>query len=51
MLAVDPDVEQVSGRYFADCGIANESESARDDEMAEWLWEVSEEITELNSNV
>ncbi|XP_031620661.1 retinol dehydrogenase 14-like [Contarinia nasturtii] len=42
MLAVDPALEQVSGQYFADCRITNESGAARDDEMAEWLWEASE---------
>lgn len=42
MLAADPDLEQVSGKYFEDCQIARESYRARDDELAEWLWNVSE---------
>lgn len=42
MLAADPDLEQVSGKYFVDCEIAKESNRARDDELAEWFWNVSE---------
>lgn len=45
MLAVDPDVADVTGRYFADCAIASESKAAQSDEDAAWLWEVSEKIT------
>ena len=42
MLAADPDLEQVSGKYFVECQIARESNRARDDELAEWLWNESE---------
>lgn len=50
--AADPDLLLVSGLYFADCHIAKESECARDDELAEWLWEISEHLTGLkNDNV
>lgn len=42
MLAADPDVEQVSGKYFVECQIVKESNRARDDELAEWFWNVSE---------
>lgn len=48
-LAVDPELEQVSGRYFQDCSIVDESEFARDDEMADWLWTTSEQLTSINS--
>lgn len=47
MLAVDPDLDDVSGKYFADCAIACESQAAQDDETAAWLWEASEQITKL----
>lgn len=46
-LAVDPDLEKINGKYFVDCEIADESVQAKDDSMAEWLWEVSEIITGL----
>lgn len=46
-LAVDPDLEKVSGKYFSDCKIVAESKEAQDDETAEWLWNKSEEITGL----
>lgn len=49
MLAVDPDLENVSGKYFSDCMIQLESKAARDDETAVWLWETSERITKLKS--
>lgn len=50
-LAVDPDLEGVTGKYFVDCKIGNESEYAKDDSMAEWLWEVSEFMTGLKELV
>ena len=43
-VAVHPGVEGVSGEYFADCNVARSSRHARDAEMGERLWEVSEEI-------
>lgn len=46
-LAVDPDLEKVSGKYFQDCKQANPSSAARDDETAVWLWKASEELTHL----
>lgn len=47
MLAVDSDLETVTGRYFCDCAIANESDEAKDDEKAKWLWKESERLTKL----
>lgn len=46
MLAVDPDIANVTGKYFADCQIAYESTAARDDETAAWLWNESQRITQ-----
>lgn len=45
--AVEPKLENVSGKYFADCAIASESKDAQDDDTAAWLWEISEQITKL----
>lgn len=41
-LAVDPDLETVTGKYWTDCNIADESEYAKNDEIGEWLWAMSE---------
>lgn len=46
MLAVDPDVANVSGKYFADCAIATESLAAQSDKTAAWLWHESERVTQ-----
>lgn len=49
MLAVDPDLEGVTGKYFADCRINEECAAAQCDETAKWLWEISERVTGLNN--
>lgn len=43
-LASSPDVEGVSGQYFADCNIAKPSRYASDESLAKRLWQVSEEF-------
>jgi NAD(P)-dependent dehydrogenase (short-subunit alcohol dehydrogenase family) len=48
MLAVDPALENVTGKYFADCKEKTPSRAARNDETAEWLWKTSEEWTGLS---
>jgi hypothetical protein len=48
MLAVDPELENVTGKYFADCKEDNPSRAAKNDEMAEWLWQTSEEWTGIS---
>ncbi|KAJ6647388.1 Retinol dehydrogenase 12 [Pseudolycoriella hygida] len=45
--ALDPDFKDVTGKYFCDCNIGEESNDAQDDEMAEWLWRTSEKLTGL----
>ncbi|XP_055310369.1 retinol dehydrogenase 12-like isoform X2 [Sitodiplosis mosellana] len=50
MLAVDPDLDEVSGKYFVDCAVAAESKEAQCDDTAEWLWKTSKEITKLKAN-
>ena len=44
-LAVDPELEEVSGKYFRDCKIVSESKNAQSDEDALWLWDKSVEMT------
>lgn len=47
MLAVDPDLDTVTGKYFSDCKIKSESNAAKSDDTAEWLWIESEKVTHL----
>lgn len=42
MLAVDPDLENVTGKYYYDCKEKTPSRSAQDNGTAEWLWNRSE---------
>lgn len=46
-LAVDPSLENVSGKYFSDCKEAVTMFTAKNDTTAKWLWKKSEELTEL----
>lgn len=50
MLAVDPELDNVTGKYFADCAIAPEAKQAKCDETAEWLWTTSERVTHLKKD-
>lgn len=45
MLAVDPSVNDVSGKYFMDCVEQEPSYFARDEGMARWLWDESAKLT------
>lgn len=47
MLAIDPDLEKVSGKYFRDCKEEEASSEARNDEKCEWLWNKTEEWCNL----
>lgn len=44
-LASSPEVESVSGEYFYKCRPRKASAAARDDALAERLWQVSEKLT------
>jgi NAD(P)-dependent dehydrogenase (short-subunit alcohol dehydrogenase family) len=46
-LAVDPDLSEVTGKYFSDCKEKTPSRAAQDDEMAAWLYEKSIELVKL----
>lgn len=51
MLAVEPELEKVSGQYFADCKAQKVAPSARrNNNDAEWLWKESEKLTKLSSH-
>lgn len=45
--ALDPDLKDISGRYFMDCKLTEESKDAQNDDDAEWLWRTSEILTGL----
>ncbi|XP_031618065.1 retinol dehydrogenase 14-like isoform X2 [Contarinia nasturtii] len=50
-LAVDPELEKVTGQYFADCKQQKVAPSARkNNNDAEWLWKESEKMTRLSSH-
>ncbi|XP_022223647.1 retinol dehydrogenase 12 isoform X3 [Drosophila obscura] len=44
-VALDPDLEQVSGEYFSDCQPKEVAPAAMDTQTAKWLWAVSEKWT------
>jgi WW domain-containing oxidoreductase len=43
-VATRPELDGVSGEYFADCNIAQPSAQGRDAALAERLWQESERI-------
>ncbi|KAG5676986.1 hypothetical protein PVAND_006777 [Polypedilum vanderplanki] len=43
-LAVDPDLDKVTGKYFADCKEHSLRSNAQCEEIAEWLWKKSAEF-------
>ena len=48
-VATSPEVDGVSGRYFAKCKISQPSPASQDEEAARKLWEVSEKMTGLST--
>ncbi|KAG5677013.1 hypothetical protein PVAND_006801 [Polypedilum vanderplanki] len=46
-IAVDPELENVTGKYFVDCKPASVSKEAKNDEKAEWLYRKSYELVGL----
>ena len=44
LLAASPSVQGVTGRYYSDCAEAPCSDLAKDDALAERLWQISEEL-------
>ncbi|KAK9736887.1 short chain dehydrogenase [Popillia japonica] len=47
--ALDPSLEKVTGKYFADYKEVETSSAANDDFTARWLWAVSEKWTRLTT--
>lgn len=47
--ALEPSLETVSGKYFAECRETEVSSEAQDDSLANWLWLVSEKWTNSTS--
>lgn len=47
-VALDPELEKVTGKYFSDCKVKKEGSAARDDDLADWLWKISDEWTKLS---
>ncbi|XP_036330607.1 retinol dehydrogenase 13-like isoform X3 [Rhagoletis pomonella] len=45
--ALDPELINVSGKYFSDCNLKDVAPAALDDALAKWLWAVSEKWTKL----
>ena len=40
--ALEPSLQNVSGKYFSNCKEEEVAENAKDDKMALWLWKLSE---------
>lgn len=43
-LAVDPELEKISGKYFNDCEVTEPARHAQSESDAAWLWERSNEL-------
>jgi NAD(P)-dependent dehydrogenase (short-subunit alcohol dehydrogenase family) len=50
-LAVDPELETVTGKYFSDCEVKQPASHADNSETAKWLWEKSSELVKLDRSV
>lgn len=48
--AIDPDIEGETGNYYHNMKLGKLSKEAKDDQMAEWLWQESEKLVGLNTN-
>lgn len=48
MLAVEPELEKVTGKFFMGCKEVEPSDKVKDDEVTKWLWKHSENLTGLN---
>lgn len=47
-LAIDPELDNVTGKYFYDCELQTPRPHAQDSEAAEWLWNESCKLVKLN---
>ena len=46
--AMEPTLAGETGKYYSDCKLKELEPHAKDDAMAEWLWNISEKLTGLN---
>ncbi|XP_053985639.1 retinol dehydrogenase 13-like [Hylaeus volcanicus] len=46
--ALEPSLKDVTGAYFSNYKVADTSDEAKNDDIAKWLWAVSEKWTRLN---
>ncbi|XP_055374369.1 retinol dehydrogenase 13-like [Condylostylus longicornis] len=46
-VALDKELNDVSGEYFSDCALKETSEQAKNDNLSKWLWAVSEKWTQI----
>lgn len=47
MLSIEPQLEKTTGKFFAKCAEKEMSAKAKDDELGQWLWSHSENLTKL----
>jgi retinol dehydrogenase 12 len=47
MLAIEPELEKMTGKYFVGCKETEPSDKAKDEDLARWLWDRSAELTGL----
>jgi hypothetical protein len=47
-VAIDPELEKTTGKYFSDCTEARSNCASKNEETAAWLWKTSEEWTGLS---
>lgn len=47
MLSVEPDLSNVTGKYFVDCKEKEPKSHAMDEETQKWLWTESEKLAGL----
>jgi retinol dehydrogenase 13 len=50
-LALDPELENVTGKYFVDCKETEPAQNAKDDELAAWLWNKSAEMAGIDDKL
>lgn len=48
-VALDPSLDNVSGKYYADCEVKETSPQGQNEDLGKWLWAVSEKWTKLHS--
>jgi len=48
-LAVSPDLEKITGKYFSDCQVKEPSKDAKEPTLMQTLWDVSIKLTQMKS--